>query len=62
MEFNKLMSDVRNPQSGSFKIMVGIVILILILIIWRYRKNKARWDKLNPVFLEKGQMLKNIKK
>ena len=31
-------------------------------MVWRYRRNKARWDKLNPVFFRKGADAKKYQK
>mgnify|MGYP001265107289 CR=1 FL=1 len=62
MEFNKLLTDVRNPQSNSFKIVIGVIVLIVILLIWRFKVKKAEWDKINPVFFKKGMDAKKYQK
>ena len=62
MEFNKVLTDIRNPQSNSFKGLVGVVVLIVILLIWRYFVKKAQWDKMNPVFFKKGMDGKKYQK
>ena len=63
MEFNKLMTDVRNPQSGTFKIVIGIVILILILSSWRDIEG-IRPDGINLIlfFFRKGADAKKYQK
>ena len=48
-------TNVSNPKSNSFKVVAGITVIIIIIIIWRYKVNKAAWDKLNPVFFKKGK-------
>ena len=62
MDLNNSLTNIRNPQSNTFKIAIGIIILIILILIWRYKVNKAHWDKLNPVFFKKGTGAKKYHK
>ena len=52
MDVNKILADVRNPQSNSFKGLIIFLVLVVVYLIYRFIMNKRRWDELNPVFFK----------
>jgi hypothetical protein len=55
MDINTLKSDLTNPESKTFKIVVGVIALLLVsYLIFRYKKKRNAYLKKNPVFFKKG--------
>jgi len=55
MDLSKLKSDITNPQSSTFKYMIGtIVLLVVIYLLKRYQSKRAKYHQQNPVFFQQG--------